>query len=86
MSDIPYAGFDPIFWLHHAYARTLFTDCTCADTAGRNVDRLFAIWQALYPDSYTTPQADAYGTFTNSPGETEDVNTRMSPDPHKGPN
>lgn len=44
----------------------------------RNVDRLFAIWQAIYPDSYTTSQSDSYGTFTNPPGGTEDVNTRMS--------
>ncbi|KAF6229867.1 hypothetical protein HO133_004204 [Letharia lupina] len=62
MGYIPYAGFDPIFWLHHA-----------------NVDRLFAIWQAMYPDSYTTAEADAEGTFTNAPGETEDVNTSLTP-------
>ena len=49
-------------------------------TRYRNVDRLFAIWQAIYPDSYTTPQSDAYGTFTNSPGGTEDINTRMLTD------
>lgn len=59
MAYLPYAAFDPIFWLHHT-----------------NVDRLFAIWQAIYPDSYTTPQADAEGTFTNAPDGTEDVNTR----------
>ena len=62
MSYIPYAGFDPIFWLHHA-----------------NVDRLFAIWQAIYPNSYTTAEADAEGTFTNAPGETEDVKTPLTP-------
>lgn len=28
MSDIPYAAFDPIFWLHHAYAE-LFMDRCC---------------------------------------------------------
>ena len=22
MSIVPYAGFDPIFWLHHAYAKS----------------------------------------------------------------
>ena len=62
MSYIPYSGFDPIFWLHHA-----------------NVDRLFAIWQAIYPSSYTTAEVDAEGTFTNAPGETEDVNTPLTP-------
>jgi len=35
MSYVPVAGFDPIFWLHHA-----------------NVDRLFAIWQAIFPTQY----------------------------------
>lgn len=23
MSIVPYSGFDPIFWLHHAYAKSL---------------------------------------------------------------
>lgn len=41
----------------------------------RNVDRLVAIWQALNPNSFTTPQADQFGTFTNRPGAIEDVNT-----------
>src|SRR5882757_6072075 len=40
------AGFDPVFWLHHA-----------------NVDRLFPMWQALYPDSYIVPTVNAYGSY-----------------------
>ena len=44
-----------------------------------NVDRLFAIWQAIYPNSYTTAEVDIEGTFTNAPGETEDVNTPLTP-------
>lgn len=44
-----------------------------------NVDRLFAIWQAIYPNSYTAPEVDVEGTFTNAPGETEDVNTPLTP-------
>lgn len=43
----------------------------------RNVDRLFAIWQAIYPDSYTTPQVNVIGTFTDAPGSSEDIDTRM---------
>ncbi|KAI9812447.1 MAG: hypothetical protein M1827_004678 [Pycnora praestabilis] len=62
MGWIPYAGFDPIFFLHHA-----------------NVDRLFAIWQAIYPDSYVTPQVDYGGTFTINSGTTEDTNTPLTP-------
>ncbi|KAL9119272.1 MAG: hypothetical protein Q9187_004178 [Circinaria calcarea] len=44
-----------------------------------NIDRLFAIWQALYPDSYVTPQVPGAGTYTNSPDEFEDVNTALTP-------
>ena len=45
----------------------------------RNVDRLFAIWQAIYPNaSYVTSQADTPGTFTNAPGSVEDFTTRES--------
>lgn len=32
MGDIPYSGFDPIFWLHHAYARSLLIEVTNAYT------------------------------------------------------
>ena len=35
MTDLNFAAFDPIFYLHHG-----------------NIDRLFAMWQALHPDSY----------------------------------
>lgn len=41
-----------------------------------NVDRIVAIWEALYPDSYVPPQSDFYGTYTIQPGSTDDVNTR----------
>ncbi|KAG8953720.1 hypothetical protein FRC04_001924 [Tulasnella sp. 424] len=38
MSYIPYAAFDPIFWLHHC-----------------NVDRTFALWQAINHKQWITP-------------------------------
>ncbi|MCJ1436170.1 hypothetical protein MMC27_005548 [Xylographa pallens] len=44
-----------------------------------NVDRLTTIWQALYPTSFTSPEADAYGTFTNPPKGIEDANTPLTP-------
>jgi tyrosinase len=62
MSYIPYAAFDPIFWLHHA-----------------NVDRLLAIWQAIYPHSFTSSEVDQYGTYTNKPGVAENINTPLTP-------
>ncbi|KAL8721571.1 MAG: hypothetical protein Q9225_001779 [Loekoesia sp. 1 TL-2023] len=45
----------------------------------RNVDRLFALWQAIYPNSHVTPQINAAGTFTDDPGTTEDINTSLTP-------
>ncbi|KAI9714213.1 MAG: hypothetical protein M1812_006434 [Candelaria pacifica] len=44
-----------------------------------NVDRLFAIWQAIYPNSYVTPQVTTYGTFTTNQGATEDINSPLTP-------
>ncbi|KAL8909379.1 MAG: hypothetical protein Q9207_000214 [Kuettlingeria erythrocarpa] len=44
-----------------------------------NVDRLFALWQAVYPNSTVTPQANAAGTYTDERGVTEDINTPLSP-------
>ena len=62
MAVIPYSGFDPIFWLHHA-----------------NVDRLVAIWQAIYPGSFVTPQTNQYGTYTEAPGASENILTPLTP-------
>ncbi|KAL8988921.1 MAG: hypothetical protein Q9177_002084 [Variospora cf. flavescens] len=45
-----------------------------------NVDRLFALWQTIYPNATVTPQVNAVGTFTVDPGTTEDINTPGSPD------
>ena len=46
----------------------------------RNTDRLFALWQAVYPESnFTSSQTSAFGTLTNDAGETEDINTRRFP-------
>lgn len=79
MSIIPYSSFDPIFWLHHAYELCDFINVFRAvtDSMKRQVDRLFAIWQAIYPDSYTAPQVNDFGTFTDPPYSMEDINTGM---------
>ena len=43
----------------------------------RNMDRLLAIWQAIYPNSWIdTSQINEIGTFTDAPGSYENVNTR----------
>ena len=51
--------------------------CLIEANINRNVDRLFALWQAIYPDSHVAPQVTTVGTFTNNPGMTEDINTRQ---------
>ena len=49
-------------------------------TLRRNVDRLFSLWQALYPDAHlTTSQANAQGTFTLPPGGVEDASSPLTP-------
>ena len=40
---------------------------------------MIAIWQAIYPDSYTTSQVNAEGTFTDAPGAIEDSDTSLTP-------
>lgn len=62
MSEVPYAAFDPIFWLHHAM-----------------IDRCFAIWQSLYPNSYVEPMAQNLATFTIPAGSVEDVSSPLTP-------
>lgn len=44
-----------------------------------NVDRIFAIWQALYPDTWVTPQAAALASYTTSKGEIQDSTTALTP-------
>jgi len=33
-----------------------------------NVDRLFAMWQAVYPESYMIPTVNTYGSYYELPG------------------
>ncbi|KAL8632330.1 hypothetical protein Q9189_001902 [Teloschistes chrysophthalmus] len=44
-----------------------------------NVDRLFALWQAVYPEANVSPQINDVGTYTNDPGKSEDGNTPLTP-------
>lgn len=43
------------------------------------VDRAFAIWQALNPNSFVTPLTSEFGTYTTSPKQIEDTNTGLTP-------
>ncbi|KAI0176329.1 Di-copper centre-containing protein [Hypoxylon sp. FL1284] len=44
-----------------------------------NVDRIFAMWQVLYNDTYVVPQPAVYSSHTTSPGEIEDTQTALTP-------
>ncbi|OTB08796.1 hypothetical protein M426DRAFT_7516 [Hypoxylon sp. CI-4A] len=44
-----------------------------------NVDRIFAMWQVLYNNSYVVPQSAVYSSHTTSPGQVEDVQTALTP-------
>jgi tyrosinase len=43
------------------------------------VDRMFALWQVLYPDSYVEPQAQWSNSFWYSQGDVLDANTGLKP-------
>jgi tyrosinase len=47
------------------------------------VDRSFALWQALYPDSYVEPQKQRQSTYWYVTGSTQDVDTRKWHDAFK---
>lgn len=62
MASVPFAAFDPIFWLHHT-----------------NMDRLEALWQAIYPQSYVAPQLNRIGTYNRDQNTIENGTTPLYP-------
>lgn len=44
-----------------------------------NVDRLFAMWQALYPSSWISPTPAIVNSYTTSVGEMQDSKTALTP-------
>ena len=44
-----------------------------------NVDRIFAMWQVLYNDSYVEPMPAVYPSHTTSAGEVQDIGTPLTP-------
>ena len=62
MASVPFAAFDPIFWLHHT-----------------NLDRLEALWQAIYPQSYVAPQLNRIGTYNRDQNTVENSTTPLYP-------
>lgn len=77
MGLVPYAAFDPVFWLHHTYV-VVFVPPSFTDL-NSNVDRFFAIWQALNPNSYVTPQDATEETLTTEVGTEENKTSALTP-------
>lgn len=49
-------------------------------TARSNIDRLFAMWQAMNPNNYINLPAEArFSTFTTARGSFEDANSPLKP-------
>ena len=46
------------------------------------IDRLFAIWQALYPDSYVEPGAQAQSSYWYNEGDVLDADSGAAPQLH----
>ncbi|KUL89658.1 hypothetical protein ZTR_00412 [Talaromyces verruculosus] len=44
-----------------------------------SIDRIFALWEVLNPNSYVEPMADTYGTFVIEAGTVEDITTPLYP-------
>ncbi|KAI1828051.1 Di-copper centre-containing protein [Xylaria intraflava] len=44
-----------------------------------NVDRIFAMWQVIYNDTYVVPTAAVYASHTQNQGDIEDIQTPLKP-------
>ncbi|KAK0115324.1 hypothetical protein ONS96_013783 [Cadophora gregata f. sp. sojae] len=44
-----------------------------------NVDRLFALYQAINPNTYVTPQIDQFGTYALTPNTLDTLTTPLAP-------
>lgn len=48
-------------------------------SSASNVDRLWAIWQELHPDSFMSPREAPYSTFGATEGELQSADTPLTP-------
>ena len=79
MTYFSMASFDPIFWIHHWYVMAFFVKRVVIADTHSSIDRVFALWEVLNPNSYVEPMGDTYGTFVLEAGTVEDVNTPLYP-------
>lgn len=57
----------------------LYTHQESANVFESNVDRLFAMWQAIYPTSYVNTTVATGTTFTIAAGDVVDADSRALP-------
>ena len=69
-------------YIMRKYFDLLICSSTILTIASRNVDRLFAMWQTVYPNTYTGAQTATGTSFTIAVGDVEDANSRMRESKH----
>jgi tyrosinase len=67
MTYVDYAGFDPIFWLHHAMLDRCFAIWEVLN------------YNASDSNTYVTPEPSRYGTYTTEVNATQDITSPLTP-------
>jgi tyrosinase len=78
MAYLSYAAFDPVLYIPPSFSVSP-TNRPSSMLHHANVDRIFAIWQAMHPGPYLTPLKDLPGTFAIPPGTIETSSTPLLP-------
>jgi tyrosinase len=79
MGIVEVSAFDPIFWLHHWYATLIGTHCNTLLTKFSNMDRIIALYQYRYPDTWVEAAEQAMGTYTVAQGSTQGADSPLTP-------
>jgi tyrosinase len=78
MSPVTYSGFDPCLCVSSTFCLHI-TLTINSFLHHANVDRQFAMWQAIYPDSWMVPEISTSGTWTIFPNTLVDDKTPLTP-------
>ncbi|PQE12584.1 hypothetical protein CJF30_00002479 [Rutstroemia sp. NJR-2017a BBW] len=93
MSMLSYSAFDPILYVNASTQTQSTGDRSFMITPNHltnrshstswlhhaNVDRITALYQAMYPDRYISPMSDQYGTYTIIPNTIDTQFTSLKP-------
>lgn len=80
MGIVEVSAFDPVFWFHHWCAPHPSTLASIFElTWHSNIDRIMAIYQHRYPDTYLEPSKQAKASFTMAKDSVQDGDSPLSP-------